>query len=510
MTARTHPLDHTLGGHPLALYLVAFTEMWERFSYWGFAGILVLFLTTTPADGGWGWQDADALRLYGWYGGLAFVVPVCGAWLANNVLGERRCIFWGALAITLGHASIALLWLGPAVLRLVTGHDLGVVLLESNVVLGLPFPGEGVRGPVSDWVAAHPASGVPVHLVMAAYLLKSWAFLLGLLLIIAGTGLLKPAISSIVAALYPAGGARRDEGFAYFFVGIYVGALLGALVTGLLGEKLGWHYGLTAAGFGMALGLLGWLWKQKAWLGEIGIAPLRQRHASHIPLSRMERQRLLVIVVQGAFTVAYAAGFYQMFGLLNLYAHNELDRVIGGFEIPTTWMQTINLWSFFVCIPALAWAWRRLAVVGRNPSASYKLALGIGVLAVGYAVIGIGESVRGSGKTDLVWLVCTYLLFGLGDALVWPSQISLTSKLAPARYAAMAVGSWYIWIGLGTWLTGYIGAVATGFAFSTAFMSLAAVLAGLAVLLALLTPALKVLMHGREDPDTPGIEAQQA
>lgn len=510
MTGRTDPLDRRLGGHPLGLYLVAFTEMWERFSYWGFAGILVLFLTTAPSDGGWGWQDSDALRLYGWYGGLAFVVPVVGAWLANNVLGERRCIFWGALAITLGHASIAVLWLGPAVLRLATGYDPGAVLVEADVVLGLPFPGEGVTGAIADWLAAHAAGGAPLHLVMTAYRVKAWAFLLGLLLIIAGTGLLKPAISSIVAALYPAGGARRDEGFAYFFVGIYIGALLGALVTGLLGERLGWHYGLTAAGIGMALGLLGWLSKQKAWLGDIGTSPLRRHRTDRLPLSRIERRRLLVILVQGVFTVLYAAGFYQMFGLLNLYAHDELDRRIGGFEIPTTWMQTISLWSFFVCIPALAWLWRRLAVFRRNPSASYKLAMGIGALAIGYAVIAVGESTRGSGKVDLLWLVTTYLLFGLGDSLVWPSQISLTSKLAPARYAAMAVGSWYIWIGLGTWLTGYIGALATGFAFHDVFVALAAACAGLAVLLALLTPALQGLMHGREDPGASAVEERAA
>lgn len=500
MSDRGDPLGRTIGEHPLGVYLVAFTEMWERFSYWGFAGIFVLFLTATPEDGGWGWRDADALRLYGWYGGMAFVVPVFGAWLANNHLGERRCIFWGAVLITLGHASIAGIWVGPEVAGWVSGHDVAASLQQTGVRPGSPMPGESVARGIKEWLTANPDAGVSYGLMLTAYLLKSWGFVAGLVLIIAGTGLLKPAISSIVASLYPAGGARRDEGFAWFFVGIYIGALLGAVVTGFLGERLGWHYGLTAAGLGMAFGLGAYLSKQKSWLGDIGRLPRRADAAKSAPLTPAERQRLFVILIQGAFTVLYAAGFYQMFGLLNLYAHKELDRQVGGFEVPTTWMQTINLWSFFVCIPALAWLWRRLARLGRNPSASYKLAFGIGALAVGYSLIAFGESVRGTEKTHIAWLVATYLLFGLGDALVWPSQISLTSKLAPERYTALAVGGWYVCIGLGTWLTGYIGALASGYAFSEVFLALATASMAAALLLAAVTPFLKGWMHGVEAP----------
>lgn len=500
MTGGDRALRHTLGGHPLGVYLVAFTEMWERFSYWGFAGIFVLFLTSTQAAGGWGWQDADALRLYGWYGGLAFVVPVVGAWLANNHLGERRCILWGAALITLGHASIAGIWAGPGILHLLTGHDVTGLLRQTGVILGLPFPGDSVTEEIARWLATNPAAspGAGTKLLIAAYLIKAWGFLLGLLLIIAGTGLLKPAISSIVASLYPAGGPRRDEGFAYFFVGIYIGALLGAMVTGFLGERVGWHYGLTAAGLGMAFGLGAYLSRQRRWLGDIGVPPRRAAAAKDASLSVPERQRLLVVFVQGTFTVLYAAGFYQMFGLLNLYALRKLDRTVGGFEVPTTWMQTINLWSFFVCVPALAWLWRRLANLDRNPSASYKLALGIGALAVGYGIIAVGEGLHGPDRTHIAWLVATYVLFGLGDALVWPNQISLTSKLAPERYTAMAVGSWYICIGLGTWLTGYIGAVAARFEYQDVFVLLAAVCGLAALLLAALTPALRTWMHGAE------------
>lgn len=448
--AKRDVLDRTWGAHPLGTYLVAFTELWERFSYWGLAGLLVLYLTASPASGGWGWDNADAVKLYGWYGGLAFALPVVGAWLANNYLGERRCILWGGIGIVLGHAMLA----APVL-----------------------FPGARE--------AAHAT------------------FLAGLLLIACGTGLMKPTISSIVAQLYPDGGARRDEAFAYFFLAIYVGALLGALVPGFLGERVGWHYGLGAAAFGMLIALVIYVVLQNRWLGDIGRAPKRRIAAVERPLTREERHRIYVILVQGLFTVAYATGFYQMYGLLNLYAHEELDRRIGHFVVPTTWMQMTTLIAFFFFVPGLAWLWRRLERRDRNPSASYKLALGLGVMAIGYLILMLAEAGSGDAKPHFMWLACTYLLFGLGDAFVWANQVSLTSKLAPARYSAFLIGAWYLCIGIGTWLTGYVGAWAQGRSFGAVFGELAAGCAIAAALLALLTPFLRRYMHGAEQLDLP-------
>ena len=444
---RNDVLAHTWAGHPRGAFLVAFTELWERFSYWGLAGLLVLFLTAPTETGGWGWEHATAVKFYGWYGGLAFVLPVLGAWLANNFLGERRCILWGGVSIALGHALLA----APA-------------LLEQP------------------------------------YQIESPIFLLGLLCIVCGTGLLKPTISSIIAHLYPAGGTRRDDAFAWFFIAIYIGAFFGALVPGVLGERVGWHYGLGAAGAGMVVGLACYVALQGAWLGDIGNEPVKRAAATRAAprLTREEWHRIAVIAIQGAFTVCYAAGFYQMFGFLNLYAHEELDRTVGAFEIPTTWMQTISLLSFFVCVPALSALWRRLAARGRNPSASYKLALGLGALACGYLVIAYAEGVHGAGKPFVLWLVATYVLFGLGDAFVWANQVSLTSKLAPPRYSALFIGAWYICIGLGTWLTGYVGALAQHHSFRNVFLGLAAGCASAALMLALFTPALRRWMHGAE------------
>ncbi len=440
------PPGSTWSGHPRGVVLVAFTELWERFSYWGMAGILVLYLTASREAGGWGWADADALRLYGWYGGAAFVLPVFGAWLTNNHLGEQRCVLWGGSIIVAGHLLLASpVWFAPPL-----GHAL---------------------------------------------------FLLGLGCIAFGTGLLKPAISSLVSLLYPHADARRDEGFALFFLAIYIGAFLGAIVVGFLGERVGWHAGFAAAAAGMGLALLMYVALKPRWLGELGRAPARVSAVGNAALTRQERERLGVLAVQGAFTALYAAGFYQMFGLLNLYAHERLDRHVWGFEVPTPWLQTVSLCGFFICTPLLAALWRRLARDTRNPSASWKLVAGLGALAAGYGVLTCGENSAGAAVPHVTWMICAYLLFGLGDAFVWANQISLVSKLAPARWSATLVGAWYVCIGIGTWLTGVIGAQAQGHAPGRVFAWLACGCLAAALLLALCTPALRRAMHGHERLD---------
>jgi POT family proton-dependent oligopeptide transporter len=445
MTGSNDIFARTWSGHPRGAFLVAFTELWERFSYWGLAGLLVLFLTAPSESGGWGWQQADAVKFYGWYGGLAFVLPVFGAWLANNHLGERRCITWGGITIALGHGLLAV----PS-------------LLHGNSTLEVAI------------------------------------FMSGLACVVLGTGLLKPAISSIIAHLYPAGGTRRDEAFAWFWVAIYIGAFFGALVPGALGERVAWHAGLGVAGAGMLIGLTCYLSLQSRWLGDIGTVPAKQAEVAATALTQVEWQRIAVIGVQGLFTVCYAAGFYQMFGLLNLYAHEGMDRRIGSFEVPTTWLQTVSLVGFFICVPALAGLWRRLAARDSNPSASYKLALGLGVLAVAYLVIAYAQSIAGATRPSVLWLAGAYLLFGLGDALVWSNQVSLTSKLAPSRYSTFFIGAWYVCIGFGTWLSGYVGALVQDHAYQTVFVSLAAGCGLSALLLAAVTPGLRRWMHGAE------------
>ncbi len=418
------------------MFLVALTEFWERFSYWGLAAVLVLFLTAPQAAGGWGWADAQALRLYGAYAGLGFILPVLGAWLVNTLMSERKAIGYGGTVIMAGHVSLA-------------------------ISTALP-------------VAAQPAS-----------------FLSGLLLILCGTALLKPAISSIVADLYPHGGSLRDEGFIYFFVAIYIGALGGGLVVGYLAARWGWHYAFGAAAVGMAFGLLGYFARQRRWLHGVGEVVRRPVRSGYERLTALEWSHVRIILVQGLFACVYSVGFFQMLGLLNLYAHRHADRAFGTFELPTAWLQTTCVWAFLFFSPLLALLWRRLERRACNPNASYKLVAGLISLAIGYWVLAGAEAAKTSATISPGWLLLAYLFFGLGDALVWAPQISLTSKLAPKRYAVAFVGGWYVFMGVGTFLAGYIGAWVQGVPFRDVFTGFSIALAIAAAMLVLYTRALK-------------------
>src|SRR5918996_3199215 len=220
-------------GHPRGLSTLFFTEMWERFSYYGMRAILVLFMTNAVTTGGMGLDDVTATAIYGLYTAAVYVVALPGGWIADRVLGLRRSVFWGGTVIAAGHFTLA----------------------------------------------------IP-HII---------AFYIGLTLIVIGTGLLKPNISAIVGDLYPEGGARRDAGFAIFYMGINVGATVGQIVTGVLGEKVGWHWGFGAAGVGMLVGLLVYTWRAPRTLGTIGLHPTRDPDPTR--QARQERNVKLTLAV---------------------------------------------------------------------------------------------------------------------------------------------------------------------------------------------------------------------
>jgi POT family proton-dependent oligopeptide transporter len=327
-------------------------------------------------------------------------------------------------------------------------------------------------------------------------------------MIIACTALLKPTVSSIVATFYRRDDHRRDGAFAVFFFGLYLGAFAANIVVGFLGERIGWHWGFGAAGVGMTIGMLAYLWKQQAWLGDLGReAPGRsqaQDAQAQTQWSRLDRQaweRIGVIVVQGLFTMCYAAAFYQKGGVLTLFTRDSLDRSVSGWEVPVTWLLAISTVTFLITTPLFARYWQYRARLGRDPSASTKLALGLAMLGIGYAAIAwaaAGLPDLPGARASWLWIVVTYICFGIGDALVWPNQISLTSKLAPPGMAPLFIGGWYITIGLGSWLTGYIGMIGYDWGMAPLFVMLSAGGVGLGLLLYLLTPALRRRMHGAE------------
>lgn len=451
----------TLWGYPKGIYLLSFTELWERFSYYGMLALLVLFLTAAVEQGGFGWDRPEALKLYGFYTGLIFSAPLVGGWIANNFWGERRCILVGGILLVCGHACLS----GPALVPWLAS----VAGAAGLTPAGLDF----VRGAIA------------------------WTFFAGLSLIVAGTALLKPTISSIIGRFFAADDPRREGAFAVFFVGIYVGSLAASLVVGFLGERVGWHWGFGAAGFGMSLGLLVYLWKQEPYLADIGTRSVgRLAGAARRKLTELERDRIKVILLQGVFTVAYAAAFYQKGGLLTLFARERLDRHVGDWEIPVTWFLMVSTATFIIVVPVLARLWQRLGE--RNPGASTKLAWGLMMLGLGYAVMFAAAATTEDSGSMAAWssLVITYICFGIGDALVWPTQISLVSRLAPRELSAVFVGGWYVTIGLGSWLTGYIGALGYTWGMRALFGALMTALLGLGALLWVVTPRLRKLGHG--------------
>lgn len=490
----------TWRGYPKGVYLLSFTELWERFSYYGMLALLVLFLTAETSAGGFGWDRPDALKLYGFYTGFIFSAPLIGGWIANNYWGERRCIVLGGLLLVAGHACLSSPALLPWIAGRITGHDLHSIWVAAGVSLGAPFPDAAVSARLS---AAAQTVNVNAATVELVYRLVALTFLGGLTLIASGTALLKPTISSIIGRFFDADDERRDGAFALFFVGIYIGGLSANFIVGFLGERVAWHWGFTAAGFGMTLGLVVYLLKQRAWLADLGEKAVRPARGALGNLTAAERTRIFVILVQGLFTVAYAAAFYQKGGLLTLFAREQLDRSVGAVEVPVTWLLAISTGTFILVTPLLARIWASLAARGRDPDSATKLAWGLLMIGLGYVVIAVAVFVHPLAegmRASWGWLALTYICFGIGDALVWPTQISMVSRLAPPAWSALFVGAWYITIGIGSWLTGYIGALGYSWGMLPVFISLAASLFALGALLWSLVPALARLTRESAAP----------
>lgn len=458
--------DTRFFGHPRGLATLFFTEMWERFSYYGLRPLLVLFMAAALADGGFGFERSQASAIVGIYGALVYVSSLPGGWVADRLLGLRRAIFIGAMLITGGHLSIGL---------------------------------SGFAGLAAGKVF----------------------FFLGLALIVLGTGLLKPNISAIVGDLYPEGGARRDAGFSIFYMGINVGAFAGQLITGILGEAVGWHWGFGAAGVGMALGLVVYWLTARKTLGPIGVAPTRlpdpvaqatqERQVKLVVggglaviaalfvlaasglvtidaqvigrymtfvlvglalgffayvfaaggLTGDEKKRIGVIVVLFIFAAVFWSAFEQAPTSLNLFARDFTDRQLGSFTIPATWFQSVNSAFIILCAPLFAALWTGLARRGIDLSSPTKFALGLLLAGVGFfLMIFAAQRVVASGGTLLVspwWLVASYFFQTLGELCLSPVGLSSMTKLSPRKYVGQMMGIWFLASAVGNLIGGLVG-----------------------------------------------------
>lgn len=454
----------TTSKHPPGLYLLFFTEMWERFSYYGMRGILTLYLSKTALEGGLGFARADASVIYGWFTGLVYLTPIIGGYIADKYIGQRRAILIGGVTMMLGQFSLA-----------------------STPQLG------------------------------------TWATWLGLGLLIVGNGFFKPNISTIVGSLYPQGDPRRDSAFTIFYMGINLGAFLAPLVCGYFAEDLfavkkvvdgktvieryAFEYGFLAAGVGMLIGQIVFNSMAQRFLGDIGKSVKKmsvEEQAEHNKLlTPEERDRMAVILVIMTFTVFFWTGFEQAGSSLTLYTDSYINRQVGSFTIPTSWFQSVNPLFIVALGPIFASLWLNLAKRGKDLSIPIKMSLGMILLGVGFffmvgAVLERGGNVEDTTiKAGLHWLVLTYLFHTIGELCLSPIGLSMVTRLAPVKLASMLMGVWFLSPFLAQIVGGYIASYVERLGALEIFAAIGgfAILAGL-VLFAL-ARKLVVMMHGR-------------
>jgi proton-dependent oligopeptide transporter, POT family len=450
-------------GHPRGLSTLFFTEMWERFSYYGLRPLLILFMTAALYEGGFGFDRPQASAIVGIYAACVYLASLPGGWVADRLLGLRKAIFIGAVLISLGHLSIGL----------------------------------------------------------SAFAHGRLPFFLGLVLIVLGTGLLKPNISAIVGDLYPEGGARRDAGFSIFYMGINSGAFFGQIITGILGEKVGWHWGFGAAGAGMLLGLISFAIFAPRTLRNIGLEPTRhpdpavQRRQERTVkisvfaglailagvialtatgaitidpqavgkkmayvlvglavaffayvfafggLTKDEKKRCAVIFILFLFAAAFWAAFEQAPTSLNLFARDFTDRNVGGFEVPALWFQSINSMFIILLAPVFAAIWVGMARRGMELSSPTKFTVGLVCAGLGFLIMVVpANAIVASGgalKVSPLWLAISYLLQTVGELSLSPVGLSSMTKLSPRKYVGQMMGIWFLATSVGNLIAGLVG-----------------------------------------------------
>jgi len=442
------PHERELYGHPIGLYILFFTEMWERFSYYGMRAILVLFLVANVGDAnsGFGWSNGEALALYGTYTMLVYIASIPGGLLADRIFGQKRAVMIGGVLLCIGH---------------------GVLAVEAL-----------------------------------------WAFYTGLGFIIAGVGMLKPNISTMVGGLYKPGDERRDKGFTIFYIGINVGAFLSALIVGYVGEKIGWHYGFGLAGIGMVLGQLVYMWGQKFLVGIgdfIGKGDSADKEAFNRPLTKVEKDRMIVMFLSFILIIVFWGSFEQAGGLMNLYTAEKTDLALGNFMVPASWFQSVNAFFIITLGTAVAGFWYKWKKSGKEGSSLFKMAIGVIIMGWGFLfmskasteVVMDGESVI--EKSAMIWLVLAYLFHTVGELCASPVALSFITKLAPVKYASFMMGAYFAATGLGNKVVGLIGESSADAGEFQIFTGIAIFCTIIGVIVLLMLKPLKRLTHGAED-----------
>ncbi|WP_340077693.1 peptide MFS transporter [Leptobacterium sp. I13] len=506
--------QRTVLGHPSGLFVLFFTEMWERFSYYGMRALLVLFLTSAlfGDNPGWGWEREDALKLYGIYTGLVYLTPIIGGLIADKLLGYRKAVVLGALIMTLGHASMA---------------------FET-----------------------------------------SFFFYAGLAFLIVGNGLFKPNISSIVGQLYKTQGKEKDAGYTIFYMGINAGAFLGILLCGYIGEKIGWSYGFGLAGIFMFFGMLQFHYAQKIF-GKIGLKP--DKNDNFIDIAEKDEKdkalpakvkidRIIVISVFSLFTIFFWWAFEQAGGSMTVFAKDYTDRVLEGngafifkiintlltvvpmliitwvlamlfkqtysnyslsniflgtsfaiiwvvviwmlnrefaaetTEVQASWFGILNSFYIITFAPLFSKIWQSKL----NPSGPVKFAIGLVLLGIGFAALAYGSAEIPQGaktaSVSMLWLILAYLFHTLGELCISPVGLSYVSKLSPPKLVGLMFGIWFLANFIANltagWTGSYIDAITEAYSISTFFLIFTLIPIAAGVVMFLLNKILIKKMHG--------------
>jgi proton-dependent oligopeptide transporter, POT family len=510
--------DTSFFGHPKGLAILFFTEMWERFSYYGMRALLVLYLTQHFL-----FSDERSTVMYGAYTALVYVMTIIGGTLADRYLGSRKAVTFGAILLVLGHFGMAFEGQGSKEILTYEGQEYQVTLDgrggDANQII-ISDSGQSIisfsDGAVDMLIADPSAVGLPASIPTSAYetrIEREEIFVtilyLSLALIIAGVGYLKANISTIVGSLYGIGDKRRDSGFTIFYMGINLGAFSSSLACGYLGIVYGWQYGFGLAGVGMLIGLLIFLWGQKylggradppseeklkekvlgpinvelacylAGIGIIAVAMLLVKNAELIPdwfvgslgiaiflflvayafskLMGDERKRMFAAIYFVIAQMPFWALFEQAGSSLTLFTDRLVDRSMFGISVPTPVFQSLNAGFIFIFAPIMAWLWIWLEKRHLNPSTPVKFAMGVFMAGLGFLALVAGMKSGGStGMTAVGFIFLIYWIHTMGELMLSPVGLSVVTKMAPARVVGMTMGSWFLYSGLSNYLAGVI------------------------------------------------------
>ena len=458
-------------GHPKGLYLLFFTEMWERFSYYGMRAILILYLTKKLMEGGLGMDEKQAMLLYGYFTGLVYFTPLIGGWLADKFLGKRLAITIGGITMMLGQFA----------------------LFGMNNMTGL---------------------------------------YIGLILLIIGNGFFKPNISTLVGGLYPDGDDRRDSAFSIFYMGINLGALLAPFIIGYFTDNLfattnadgtiayGYRYGFLASGIGMLLGQLVFNGFAQKFLGELGKKPVVtvanatnkeaavEQQTSVNPetgktLTKSEEsQRISVIFILFLFAVFFWAGFEQAGSSLSLYTDKFIDRKVFGFEIPTSWFQSVNPIFIVTLAPLFAMFWG--SKLGKKLSTPVKMGVGMIILGIGFwFMLGAvaernanGDIADIANKAGIMWLIMTYLFHTVGELCLSPVGLSVVTKLSPPKLASILMAVWMLSSSVANFIGGFVASVVESMGAGQVFTYISGFVIVCGLLLVALSKFITKMMHG--------------